>query len=50
MATEYNLPTPRDSLKELPIEILIGDDSYWKIVNNKAPIPSADPLLIRLGT
>jgi hypothetical protein len=35
-----------DSLEDLPVEILIGGDSYWKIVKDSPPIRISESLVL----
>jgi len=35
-----------DSIGELPVEILIGGDSYWKIVNDSSPMRISESLML----
>ncbi|GFS51915.1 uncharacterized protein NPIL_68431 [Nephila pilipes] len=40
------LADPDDSLSNLPIEILIGADFYWNIVNSELPVQLSDSLTL----
>ncbi|GFT73851.1 hypothetical protein NPIL_460781 [Nephila pilipes] len=40
------LGDPDDSLSNLPIEILIGSDFYWNIVNSEPPVKLSDSLIL----
>ncbi|GFS70261.1 integrase catalytic domain-containing protein [Nephila pilipes] len=41
-----NLEDPDDSLSNLPIEILIGTDFYWNVVNSEHPVKLSDSLTL----
>jgi hypothetical protein len=41
------LADPKTDLHEdLPVEILIGGDSYWKVIKDSSPIPLSESLVL----
>jgi hypothetical protein len=43
---KMQLADPKDDHDDLPIEILIGGDHYWKIIKNATPIRLSQSLVL----